>query len=118
MGELPLLAQVKLLRAIEEEEITPLGSSQSKKTDIRLISATNRSLVNEVENGNFREDLYYRLAVYSLTLPPLRSREGDITLLIDKLLDQINKESEKELGFIPKKIRPNARNFIGKNAEM
>jgi len=112
VGELPLLAQVKLLRAIEEEEITPLGSSQSKKTDIRLISATNRSLVNEVENGNFREDLYYRLAVYSLTLPPLRSREGDISLLIDKLLEQVNKESEKELGFIPKKIRPNARNFI------
>ena len=112
VGELPLLAQVKLLRAIEEEEITPLGSSQSKKTDIRLISATNRSLVNEVENGNFREDLYYRLAVYSLTLPPLRSREGDITLLIDKLLEQVNKESGKELGFIPKKIRPNARNFI------
>jgi DNA-binding NtrC family response regulator len=112
IGELPRAAQVKLLRVIQEREVTPLGSSKPQKIDVRIISATNRSLIREVALGNFREDLFYRLAVFVLRLPPLRDREGDLGLLIDILLDTLNKQSEIELGLKQKKLSPGARNLL------
>lgn len=111
IGELPLAAQVKLLRVIQEREVSPLGSSEPQKIDVRIISATNRNLMREVDLGNFREDLYYRLAVFVLNLPPLRDREGDLVLLIDNILNTIN-QSEIELGLKHKKLSPGARNLL------
>jgi transcriptional regulator with PAS, ATPase and Fis domain len=104
IGELSLDTQVKLLRAIQESEVVPVGSTDPVSVDIRIISATNRCLLHEVQERNFREDLYYRIAVASIKLPPLREREGDIKLLIDRLVEQVNEESKSELGYKHKKV--------------
>ena len=112
VGELPKPAQVKLLRALQEGEVLRVGATEPIKVDVRVISATNRSLINEIEVGDFREDLFYRLAVAVLKLPPLRERAGDLNLLIDKLLDQVNEESATEPGFEHKNISAGARNIL------
>jgi len=88
IGDIPAATQVKLLRALEEEQITRLGGNHPISTDVRLISATNSDLTARVRTGTFREDLYYRLKVVELQIPPLRARRQDIPLLIMAFLRQ------------------------------
>ncbi len=112
IGELPLSAQVKLLRALQEREIVRVGSTKPIKTEARIIAATNRNLIQEAASGRFRTDLFYRLAVAILQIPPLRERPGDLGLLIDSLLDQVNLESATEPGYKHKTISVAARNLL------
>ena len=112
IGELPLSAQVKLLRALQEGEVLPVGSSRPRTVNVRPIAATNRSLPSEVGAGRFREDLFYRLAVAVLRLPPLRERADDLALLIDRLLERVNRESERQPGHVHKKLSAGARNLL------
>ena len=97
VGELPLDAQVKLLRAIQEGEVDPVGGKRSVRVDIRLISATNKSLLDLVKQGRCREDLYYRLNVFPMTLPPLRARREDIPDLARSFLTRFAAEEGKRL---------------------
>ncbi len=97
IGELPLSLQVKLLRVLQEEEITPLGATVPVKIDVRVIAATARDLRREVEEGRFREDLYYRVHVMSIHLPPLRERRGDVPLLADHFIERFNRKLGKHM---------------------
>ena len=112
LGELPGPAQVKLLRTIQEGEVVRLGSSKPLKVDVRIVAATNRTLTEEIAAGRFREDLFYRLAVAVLKIPPLRERTGDLGILVDHLLLLVNREAAAEPGFKEKKISAGARNLL------
>ncbi|WP_370017029.1 sigma-54 interaction domain-containing protein [Peribacillus sp. RS7] len=92
VGELPLQLQVKLLRALQEREIQRIGGTKPKKIDVRIIAATNRNLSEMVKSGDFREDLFYRLNVIPITIPPLRERREDILALIDLFLTKANEQ--------------------------
>jgi DNA-binding NtrC family response regulator len=91
-----LAAQVRLLRVLQEKEFIPVGSTTPRKTDVRLIAATNRILADEVKNGRFREDLYYRLNVIEIHLPSLRERRDDIPLLIKHFLQKCDPRQQGE----------------------
>lgn len=112
VGELPLPAQVALLRVLQEGEVTRIGENTTRKVDVRVIAATNRSLFAETIDRRFREDLFYRLAVLSIQLPPLRERDGDLTLLIDELLARINQEMAADPLFKAKELDAGARKLL------
>ena len=101
IGELPLELQAKLLRVIQDGEFERLGSSHTIKVDIRIIAATNRNLEEEVRKGRFREDLWYRLNIFPITMPPLRDRLDDIPLLVDFYVKKIAKRLGKTIEIIP-----------------
>ncbi len=106
ISEMPLNLQVKMLRALQEKEITPVGTSSAIKIDVRFIASSNRDLKKEIANGNFREDLYYRLNVIEIDLPSLKDRTDDIPLLADHFLNKYRKEMNKKIkGFTDDTIR-------------
>ena len=95
IGEMPLILQPKILRAIEERAVTPIGAAKPLPVDVRIIAATNRTLKQEVDEGKFRGDLYYRLNVIHLDVPPLRERREDIPLLVEHFIRRQNSELKK-----------------------
>jgi DNA-binding NtrC family response regulator len=97
IGELKREMQVKLLKVIEEKMVRPVGGTQPKKVDFRLITATNRDIKKEVKQGTFREDLYYRINVIEIAIPPLRERREDIPVLLDYFLKKYSKSEGKEI---------------------
>lgn len=112
IGDLPLDAQVRLLRALQQHEITPLGESRPVKVNVRIIAATHRDLVADVAEGRFREDLFHRLAVGILNLPPLRGRSGDADLLIDHFITHLNADAKDKPESQSKNISPEARKLL------
>ncbi len=97
MGEMPMAMQVKLLRALEENRVRPVGSDKEIPFDVRILTATNRDLESAVEENRFREDLYYRINVIQVELPPLRSRGTDVLLLSQHYVEQFAKRAKKEI---------------------
>jgi two-component system response regulator AtoC len=108
IGELPLALQVKLLRVLQENEIRPIGDSKTKKVDVRIITATSKNLEDEIRAGAFRKNLFYRLNVLPIKLPPLRERPEDIPLLSQHFLDCFNKKLDKDI----KEIAPAAMSLL------
>ncbi|MBW2589305.1 MAG: sigma-54-dependent Fis family transcriptional regulator [Deltaproteobacteria bacterium] len=105
VSEMTLAMQVKLLRVLQEREITRVGGDGAVKVDVRVIGATNRNLINMIKEGSFREDLFYRLNVISLDIPPLRKRRDDIVLLAQHFLQDFAAKNQKQIkGFTPKAI--------------
>jgi len=97
VGEMPMDTQIKLLRVLEDRKITRLGSNDEKPINVRLVAATNAALKSMMEDGKFRSDLYYRLSVVTIYLPPLRDRREDIPLLIDHFLRELSKRNGREV---------------------
>jgi DNA-binding NtrC family response regulator len=110
VGELTPDIQVKLLRVLQDGEIDPVGSNKPVKVDVRVISATNKNLLEEVKKGNFREDLYYRLNVFPIDVPPLRERNGDVSLLIKHFILAFAKSEAKHIN----NISPEAEELLCK----
>jgi PAS domain S-box-containing protein len=112
IGEVPLATQVKLLRFLQEQEFERVGSNKSIRVNVRIIAATHRDLVRMVRDGNFREDLYYRLAVIPIAVPPLRERPGDIGAIMQRILDRL----ARRLGTEPKGVSPEAMDILRNHA--
>jgi len=108
IGEIPLISQVKLLRFLQFQKFERLGGTKTIDVDARVITATNKDLSKEVEKGNFREDLYYRLNVIPVNVPPLRVRRSDISLLVEYFLQKLNSRGDKKV----KGISSNAMNLL------
>lgn len=108
IGDMSLAAQSKVLRALQENLITRVGSDKDIKVDVRVIAATNKDLKKEIEEGKFREDLYHRLSVILIQVPPLKDRKDDIPLLLNKFLEDIAQEN----GTLPKKITQEAITYL------
>ncbi|OIJ08176.1 sigma-54-dependent Fis family transcriptional regulator [Anaerobacillus arseniciselenatis] len=120
IGDMPLSLQVKLLRVLQLKEVTPLGSNKPIKLNVRLLAATNKDLLDAVRKGEFREDLYFRLNVVEIHLPPLRKRKEDLNVLIYHFIDKMNKELQKQIkGLTPKaEARLLAYNYPGNIREL
>lgn len=110
VGELPLQGQVKLLRVLQSNEIQRVGSDQVQEIDTRIVAATNRNLLKMSQEGQFREDLFYRLSVVQITLPPLRERLDEIPLLVDYFAGEAAEKLERE----PIRLSPRLRTFLNK----
>jgi len=104
IGDMSKGTQVKLLRVLEQKEYEPLGSNKTEKVDVRIIAATNRDLMEMMHRREFREDLFFRINVIRLTIPPLRERREDIPLLLDHFIERINLKQSKQI----KKVSPSA----------
>jgi len=102
ISELPLALQPKLLRVLQSGEFQRVGGEETIKVDVRVISATNKNLLNEVRIGHFREDLYYRLNVFPITIPPLRTRGEDIPLLVKHFIKEFSQEHHKQIENVSK----------------
>ena len=96
IGEMPLQIQVKILRVLQDKKITPIGSRTEKQINVRIIAATNKNLEEEVEKRNFRQDLFYRLSVFPIDIPPLRERKKDIKILVDFFVKKYYISFQKE----------------------
>ena len=106
IGELPLPLQVKLLRFLQDQKLVRIGGNEEVPIDVRVVAATNSDLNESMEKGEFREDLYFRLAVFTINLPPLREREGDVLLLAKVFLEQNAEEAGKKMkGFTPAALK-------------
>ena len=103
IGELPIDMQPKLLHILQKGEFERIGSSKTIKTDVRVVAATNKNLEKEIAKGNFRKDLFYRLNVFPLTIPPLRERKADIVPLVEYFTNSYSKKYSKQIKIIPKK---------------
>jgi transcriptional regulator with PAS, ATPase and Fis domain len=110
VGELSSDAQVRLLRVLQEKQVVRVGESKARPVDVRVISATNRDLLEEVGQGRFRDDLFFRLAILVLHIPSLREREGDVGLIVDGFLARLNAEAGK--GGAQKRLSPAARSLL------
>lgn len=111
IGELPLELQPKLLRIIQDGEFERLGSSKTRHTDVRVVAATNRNIEEEVRQGRFRNDLWYRLNVFPLTVPPLRDRGGDISLLAHWMIQKHQRPLGKEIKKIPTEVMDDMQSY-------
>jgi chemotaxis protein methyltransferase CheR len=111
IGELPLELQAKLLRVIQDGEFERLGSSRTLKVDVRIIAATNRNMEEEVLNGRFRKDLWYRLNIFPITVPPLRNRKQDLPLLVDFFVKRVSRKLGKSIDTIPKSVMSALQNY-------
>jgi transcriptional regulator with PAS, ATPase and Fis domain len=112
IGEMPLVCQTKLLRVLQEKRFCRVGETTERRVDFRVVAATNRNLVNEISAGGFREDLFHRLSVGILNIPPLRERKEDICHLVDYLLKCANTEYGKHAAYQPKKITDTAKAYL------
>lgn len=108
VGDMPLALQVKLLRVLQTHCVRPVGSEEEQQIDIRIVAATNRSLAERIETGHFREDLFYRLETFSLTLPPLRERPDDIALLAEHFIERYSREQGRR----PMTLSPSALSLL------
>jgi transcriptional regulator with GAF, ATPase, and Fis domain len=111
IGELPLEVQAKLLRVIQHNEFERLGSSRTIKVDARIVATTNRDLEEEVRKGRFRQDLYYRLNVFPITVPPLRQRKDDIPLLVEAFIERCARKLGKQITSVPKKTMKTLQDY-------
>ncbi|MEA3544175.1 MAG: sigma-54 dependent transcriptional regulator [Thermodesulfobacteriota bacterium] len=112
LSELPLDAQVKILRVLNDGKVVRVGGSEERSADVRIIAATNRNLLSEVSAGRFRSDLFYRLAVAMLKLPPLHERTGDLGIMIESILKQVNAELSTGTSYKNKNFSTKAKNLM------
>jgi transcriptional regulator with GAF, ATPase, and Fis domain len=104
VGDMPLVLQAKLLRVLQDQLVRPVGSDRTQRVDVRVIAATNKHLAKAVEKGAFREDLFYRLQVIPIQLPPLRARRSDIPLLLQHFLEKMNRKYGRNMDLTPEAL--------------